>query len=291
MVVDEQGRRVERSRCRVRCDSSGPGARCLARARRPALGVTVMGAGDIGKHAVEAATKYGRPRTQRRRYGAARRRWVSRSSRSAATSRRTRGYHGRAALGTPTCSWTQLSETDPSRADRPERLRSRRLPAHAGRSATCVVDPYLLEADPPTVRGIEGHPPRKPRPVRVRRRRSGMGVPSVPASPARPTGGRSSPVTRGRGSILQLAWSNTAFNSSRSWKRSSPEGGSRVSVQTEPSTSAHCGAEASHIGRHASRSACLRLCRDAATPGQSARSAAAGQRTTRTGQSAWWMTL
>jgi alanine dehydrogenase len=48
------------------------------------------------------------------------------------------------------------------------------LPPHA---VICdlVVDPYLLDADPPTVRGIEGSR-REPRSVRLRRRRSGVGA-------------------------------------------------------------------------------------------------------------------
>jgi alanine dehydrogenase len=122
------------------------------RGRRP-VRVTVMGAGEIGRHAVEASTKYGDPERAEllRRYGIP-------------------GIEVVTIGRNLTCDREyladRLSETDvlvdaTQRHDPSIPLLPigwlRFLPVHA---VICdlVVDPYLLDADPPTVRGIEGIP-------------------------------------------------------------------------------------------------------------------------------------
>lgn len=123
-----------------------------AHGRRP-VRVTVMGAGEIGRHAVEASTKYGDPERAEllMRYGVP-------------------GVEVVAIGRNMTCDTEymrrRLSETDvlvdaTQRHDPSVPLLPngwlRFLPVHA---VICdlVVDPYLLDADPPTVRGIEGIP-------------------------------------------------------------------------------------------------------------------------------------
>lgn len=123
-----------------------------ARGRRP-VRVTVMGAGEIGRHAVEASTKYGDPDRAEllRRYGI--------PGVEVVTIGRNLTCDGEYLAG-------RLAETDvlvdaTQRDDPSVPLLPngwlRFLPVHA---VICdlVVDPYLLEADPPTVRGIEGIP-------------------------------------------------------------------------------------------------------------------------------------
>lgn len=125
----------------------------MSEARRRPVRVTVLGAGDIGKHAVEAATKYGN--LERNRVYAA------------------RGLPGievvtvgRNLTSDVPYMHERLSATDvlvdATQRDDPARpLLSNDeiglLPEHAVIS-DLVVDPYLLDADPPTVRGIEGIP-------------------------------------------------------------------------------------------------------------------------------------
>lgn len=121
--------------------------------RRRPVRVTVMGAGDIGKHAVEASTKYGS---------------LERSDRYASL-----GLPGVevATIGRNlTSNATYLAHrllitdvlVDATQRDDPSLPLVRNdaialLPEHA---VICdlVVDPYLLDAHPPTVRGIEGIP-------------------------------------------------------------------------------------------------------------------------------------
>ena len=123
-----------------------------ARGRRP-VRVTVMGAGEIGRHAVEASTKYGDPERAEllMRYGVPGVEVVTIGRNMTCDSEYVRH---------------RLSETDvlvdaTQRHDPAIPLLPngwlRFLPIHA---VICdlVVDPYLLDADPPTVRGIEGIP-------------------------------------------------------------------------------------------------------------------------------------
>jgi alanine dehydrogenase len=123
-----------------------------SRNRKP-VRVTVMGAGEIGKHAVEAATKYGNAERSEllTRYGLP-------GVEVVAIGRNLTGdeeyLRERLTLTDVLVDATQRH--DPSTPLVPNAWLGL-LPAHA---VICdlVVDPYLLEADPPTVRGIEGIP-------------------------------------------------------------------------------------------------------------------------------------
>lgn len=121
--------------------------------RRGPVRVTVMGAGDIGKHAVEASTKYGS---------------LERNAHFTA-----RGLPGVEVVTigsnlTPSesymCDRLRMTDVlvDATQRHDPSRPIVRNawldlLPLHA---VICdlVVDPYLMDADPATVRGIEGIP-------------------------------------------------------------------------------------------------------------------------------------
>jgi alanine dehydrogenase len=125
----------------------------LLEAGRGPVRVTVMGAGMVGKHAVEAASKYGRLERARRM--------------------RERGLAGVevTVLGRDlTGDWRYMRErlrntdvlvdaTQRSDASRPLVPNDwiAWLPSHA---VLCdlVVDPYVLEGNPPTVRSLEGIP-------------------------------------------------------------------------------------------------------------------------------------
>ena len=120
---------------------------------RPPLHVTVMGAGSIGRHAVEAATKYGR---------------IERAE--DLLSKGVPGVEvvtlGRNLTGDVRYMEERLRMTDvlvdtTLRSDPSVPLVPNRwielLPEHAV-ICDCVVDPYQLDAEPPTVRGIEGIP-------------------------------------------------------------------------------------------------------------------------------------
>jgi alanine dehydrogenase len=125
----------------------------LHRQTRKPVRVTILGAGEIGRHAVEAATKYGRTERNDR-----------------LTSEGCLGVEvvtiGRNLTSYPAYLRERLHETDVL-VDATQRrdpsvpvIRNRqvgRLPAHA---VICdlAVDPYALDAQPPTVRGIEGIP-------------------------------------------------------------------------------------------------------------------------------------
>jgi alanine dehydrogenase len=125
----------------------------LTSRERGPVRVTIMGAGEIGKHAVEAATKYGNAERSEllTRYGL-------------------RGVEVLTIGRNLTCDEGYLRDrltvtdvlVDATQRHDPSVPLVRNgclalLPAHA---VICdlVVDPYLLEADPPTVRGIEGIP-------------------------------------------------------------------------------------------------------------------------------------
>jgi len=120
---------------------------------RPPLHVTVMGAGAIGRHAVEASTKYGR---------------IERAEDLLAKG--VPGVEvvtlGRNLTGDVRYMEERLRMTDvlvdtTLRSDPSAPLIPNRwielLPEHAV-ICDCVVDPYQLDAEPPTVRGIEGIP-------------------------------------------------------------------------------------------------------------------------------------
>jgi alanine dehydrogenase len=159
-IVDDEGRRLVVNSKAVAWNGLEAAFELLERTwprltsrERGPVRVTVMGAGEIGKHAVEAATKYGN--TERSelltRYGLA-------------------GVEVVTIGRNLTCDEGYLRErlrvTDvlvdaTQRHDASTPLVRNRclglLPRHA---VICdlVVDPYLLDADPQTVRGIEGIP-------------------------------------------------------------------------------------------------------------------------------------
>jgi alanine dehydrogenase len=125
----------------------------LETAERAPARVLIMGAGLIGKHAVEAATKFG-DSFRAAWYGALGLPGVE----AITVGRNLTGCERylRARLSTIDILVDATQREDPSRP----LIRNAwlaRLPEHA---VVCdlVVDPYLLDADPPTVRGIEGIP-------------------------------------------------------------------------------------------------------------------------------------
>ncbi|MEX0753727.1 MAG: hypothetical protein WD556_01230 [Actinomycetota bacterium] len=113
--------------------------------------VTVLGAGAIGKHAVEAATKYGDPTRAERLAGLRGVEVVTLGRNMTADADYLRN---RLAVTDVLVDTTQRS--DPSLpVITNDQLAW--LPEHAV-VCDCNVDPYLIEADPPTVRSIEGIP-------------------------------------------------------------------------------------------------------------------------------------
>ncbi len=124
----------------------------LSRDREP-VRVTVLGAGEIGRHAVEAATKYGS---------------LSRAARLAR--RRIRGVEvttlGRNITGDQGYMLARLAISDvlvdaTYRSDPSVPIvRNAWIGAMPPHAVICdlVVDPYLIHDDPPGVRGIEGIP-------------------------------------------------------------------------------------------------------------------------------------
>jgi len=118
---------------------------------RPPIRVTVLGAGAIGKDAVEAATKYGSlERAQRLAHLPG----VEVTTVGRNLTGRTEYMKERLAVTDVLVDSTQRH--DPSVPLVPNAWLAR-LPEHA---VICdlVVDPYLLHESPPTVRGIEGIP-------------------------------------------------------------------------------------------------------------------------------------
>jgi alanine dehydrogenase len=115
--------------------------------------VTILGAGEIGKHAVEASTKYGR---------------LERNERL--TSAGCLGVEvvtiGRNLTSFPAYLEARLRRTDvlidATRRSDPSMpvIRNAQLGLLPSHAVICdlVVDPYALDAEPPTVRGIEGIP-------------------------------------------------------------------------------------------------------------------------------------
>ena len=118
---------------------------------RPAIRVTVMGAGMIGKDAVEAATKYGnldRAARLARLPGVE----VTTVGRNLTG----RDVYMKERFGLTDVLVDATQRHDPSRPIVPNAWLAY-LPEHA---VVCdlVVDPYLLHETPPTVRGVEGIP-------------------------------------------------------------------------------------------------------------------------------------
>lgn len=125
----------------------------LERPDRGPVQVTIMGAGGIGKHAVEAATKFG-DLARNARYAEA-----GLSGVQVVTVGRNvtgREQHLRALLRRTDVLVDATHRDEPWRPLVPNAWIAD-LPEHA---VICdlVVDPYLPEGDPPTVRGIEGIP-------------------------------------------------------------------------------------------------------------------------------------
>jgi alanine dehydrogenase len=120
---------------------------------RPPIRVTVMGAGAIGRHAVEAATKYGRT-DRAARLLAAGVPGIEVVTIGRNLTNDPRYLEERLRLTDVLVDATQRS--DPSQPLVPNDWLAL-MPEHAV-ICDCVVDPYQLDADPPTVRGIEGIP-------------------------------------------------------------------------------------------------------------------------------------
>jgi alanine dehydrogenase len=125
----------------------------LRSVERGPIRVTILGAGAIGKHAVEAATKFGNLDRARRiqAIGAAGVEVVTLGRNLSSDE----GYLKERLAVTDVLVDT-TNRSDPSRPLIPNAWLAA-LPAHAV-ICDCVVDPYQLDADPPTVRGIEGIP-------------------------------------------------------------------------------------------------------------------------------------
>ncbi len=120
---------------------------------RPPIHVTVMGAGAIGRHAVEAATKYGKTE----RAGDL----LSRGVPGVEVVTVGRNLTGDARYMEERLRVTDVLVDTTLRSDPSVPLVPNAsielLPEHAV-ICDCVVDPYQLHTDPPTVRGIEGIP-------------------------------------------------------------------------------------------------------------------------------------
>jgi alanine dehydrogenase len=159
-IVDDEGRRLVVNSRAVAWNGLEAAFETLERTwplltsrERGPVRVTIMGAGEIGKHAVEAATKYGNVERARLlgRYGLA----------GVEVTTIGRNLVGREAYLRERLTVTDVL-VDATQRDDPSVPLIRNeliglLPPHA---VICdlVVDPYLLDVDPPTVRGIEGIP-------------------------------------------------------------------------------------------------------------------------------------
>jgi alanine dehydrogenase len=120
---------------------------------RPPIHVTVMGAGAIGRHAVEAATKYGK--TDRADE------LLSRGEPGVEVVTVGRNLTGDVRYMEERLRLTDVLVDTTLRSDPSVPLIPNTwielLPEHAV-ICDCVVDPYQLHTNPPTVRGIEGIP-------------------------------------------------------------------------------------------------------------------------------------
>jgi alanine dehydrogenase len=125
----------------------------LADSGRPPMHVTVMGVGTVGRHAVEAATKYG---SDERRDALMREGVAGVVVRAVGRNVTSDEATMRSMFGTTDVLVDASQRDDPTRPLVPNAWLAE-LPPHA---VVCdlVVDPYLLDMDPPTVRSIEGIP-------------------------------------------------------------------------------------------------------------------------------------
>jgi alanine dehydrogenase len=158
LIVDDNGRRLVENMEAVAWNGLEVAFDALARTyadfcsgEREPIRVTVMGAGMVGKHAVEAAIKYGsldRARVMADLPGVE----VTVLGRNLTSNA---GYL-RARLNVTEVLVDAAYRFDPSRPLIPNAWIAE-MPEHA---VICdlSVDPYLLDAHPPTVRGIEGIP-------------------------------------------------------------------------------------------------------------------------------------
>ena len=154
--------------------------------------VTVMGAGEIGKHAVEAATKYANPERSDllMRYGV--------PGVEVVTIGRNLTCDDDYLTQRLTATDVLIDATQRHDASVPL-IRNGRLgllPLHA---VICdlVVDPYLLDADPRRCEASRD-PAGEPRSVRLRRRRSGVGAAASGGPDRQPSGGRLVLLVAGR---------------------------------------------------------------------------------------------
>jgi alanine dehydrogenase len=159
-IADDDGRRlVENMRAvgwngvEAAFDALGRTFPPLTDRGRGPIRVTVLGAGAVGKHAVEAATKYG----SLERDGTFAELHLPGVVVAVVGRNMTgRGADMRGILSATDVLVDATQRADPSRPVVPNRWVAV-LPGHA---VICdlVVDPYQPEAEPPTVRGIEGIP-------------------------------------------------------------------------------------------------------------------------------------
>ncbi|MCI4354195.1 MAG: hypothetical protein L3K06_02375, partial [Thermoplasmata archaeon] len=159
-VTDDHGRRLVEN-CRAVAwngldaafDALTATFPALTDPRRAPVRVTIMGAGAIGKLAVEAATKYG---SLERDAAFAARGLPGVEVVTIGRNLTSRTDYLRERLRTTDVLVDATQRADPSRALVPNAWIAS-MPRHA---VICdlVVDPYLLDVDPPTVRAIEGIP-------------------------------------------------------------------------------------------------------------------------------------
>ena len=134
-------------------DALGVSYPALHQRDRPPVRVTIMGAGSIGRHAVEAATKFGNRERAAELFEAGVP-GVEVVTIGRNLTGDVRYMEERLRLTDVLVDTTQRS--DPSVPLVPNAWIGL-LPEHAV-ICDCVVDPYQLDTDPPTVRGIEGIP-------------------------------------------------------------------------------------------------------------------------------------
>lgn len=158
-IVDDEGRRLVENMRAVGWNGVEAGFQALERTAPGLLTsarvvrVTVMGIGQVGKHAVEAATKYGdRRRAQQLIAAGAAGVEVVVVPRQLTCDER----YMRARLSQTDMLVDSTQRADPTTPLIPNAWLSE-LPAHAV-VVDLVVDPYVLHVEPKTVRSIEGIP-------------------------------------------------------------------------------------------------------------------------------------